>query len=86
MRGILFGGNRSRACNFCITNALNVNPENIETAIWSFAEVNNGPQKLNFIDIEDNEVEDSIRNLIAEILNPEVPFEEREKVIRKITF
>lgn len=71
---------------FCITNALNVNPENIETAIWSFAEVNNGPQKLNFIDIEDNEVEDSIRNLIAEILNPEVPFEEREKVIRKITF
>ncbi|ROI14301.1 PD-(D/E)XK nuclease family protein [Epilithonimonas hominis] len=71
---------------YCIKNVLNINPENIETAIWSFAEVNNGPQKLNFIDIEDNEVEDSIRNLIAEILNPEVPFEEREKVIRKITF
>lgn len=71
---------------FCITNSLKINPKNVETAIWSFAEVNNGPQKLNFNDIEDNEVEDSIRNLIAEILNPEVPFEEREKVIRKITF
>jgi len=65
---------------FCITNSLNIKPENVETAIWSFAEVNNGPQNLNFIDIEDAEVEDSIRNLIAEILNPEVPFEEKEKV------
>lgn len=65
---------------FCITNSLNIKPENVETAIWSFAEVNNGPQNLNFTDIEDSEVEDSIRNLIAEILNPEVPFEEKEKV------
>ena len=59
---------------------MHINPDNIETAIWSFAEVNNGPQKLNFMDIEDSEVEDSIRNLIFEILNPEVPFEEKEKV------
>lgn len=65
---------------YCITNSLNIKPENVETAIWSFAEVNNGPQNLNFIDIEDSEVEDSIRNLIAEILNPEIPFEEKEKV------
>ncbi|WP_379964080.1 PD-(D/E)XK nuclease family protein [Epilithonimonas sp. UC225_85] len=65
---------------YCITNSLNIKSENVETAIWSFAEVNNGPQKLNFIDIEDSEIEDSIRNLIAEILNPEVPFEEKEKV------
>ena len=65
---------------YCITNSLNIKPENVETAIWSFAEVNNGPQNLNFIDIEDSEVEDSIRNLIFEILNPEVPFEEKEKV------
>ncbi len=65
---------------FCITNSFNIKPENVETAIWSFAEVNNGPQNLNFIDIEDSEVEDSIRNLIFEILNPEVPFEEKEKV------
>lgn len=65
---------------FCITNSLAIKPENVETAIWSFAEVNNGPQNLNFIDIEDSEVEDSIRNLIAEILNPEIPFEEKEKV------
>lgn len=66
---------------YCIKNVLNINPDNIETAIWSFAEVNNGPQKLNFNDIEDSEVEDSIRNLIFEILNPEVPFEEKEKII-----
>ncbi len=65
---------------YSIKNVLNINPDNIETAIWSFAEVNNGPQKLNFVDIEDNEVEDSISNLIFEILNPEVPFEEKEKV------
>ena len=65
---------------YCIKNVLIINPDNIETAIWSFAEVNNGPQKLNFIDIEDSEVEDSIRNLIFEILNPEIPFEEKEKV------
>ncbi len=65
---------------YCIKNVLNINPDNIETSIWSFAEVNNGPQKLNFIDIEDSEVEESIRNLIFEILNPEVPFEEKEKV------
>ena len=65
---------------YCIKNVSHINPDNIETAIWSFAEVNNGPQKLNFIDIEDSEVEDSIRNLIFEILNPQVPFEEKEKV------
>ncbi|PZU79711.1 MAG: PD-(D/E)XK nuclease family protein [Chryseobacterium sp.] len=65
---------------YCIKNVLDINPDYIETAIWSFAEVNNGPQKLNFIDIEDSEVEDSIRNLIFEILNPEIPFEEKEKV------
>ena len=65
---------------YCIKNVLNISPNHIETAIWSFAEVNNGPQKLNFIDIEDSEVEDSIRNLIFEILNPEVSFEEKEKV------
>lgn len=66
---------------YCIKNVSHINPDNIETAIWSFAEVNNGPQKLNFIDIEDNEVEDSIRNLIFEILNPEIPFVEKEKII-----
>lgn len=65
---------------YCIKNVSHINPDNIETAIWSFAEVNNGPQKLNFMDIEDSEVEDSIRNLIFEILNPEIPFEEKEKV------
>lgn len=65
---------------YCITHSLDIDPENVQTAIWSFAEVKNGPQYLNFVDINDSEVEDSIRNLIAEILNPEVPFEEKETV------
>ncbi len=65
---------------YCIKNVLSINPSNIETAIWSFAEVNNGPQKLNFVETEDSEIENSIRNLILEILNPEIPFEEKEKV------
>ena len=53
----------------------------METAIWSFAEVNTGAQSLNFVDISDSEVEDAIRNLIFEILNPEIPFVEKEKII-----
>ncbi|MCG2792682.1 MAG: PD-(D/E)XK nuclease family protein [Weeksellaceae bacterium] len=65
---------------YCIIHSLDIDPENVQTAIWSFAEVNNGPQNLNFIDINDSEVEDSIRNLIAEILNPEIAFEEKERV------
>ena len=66
---------------FCITNSLKINPKNVETAIWSFAEVNTGAQPLNFVDISDSEVEDAIRNLIFEILNPEIPFVEKEKII-----
>ena len=66
---------------FCITNSLKINPKNVETAIWSFAEVNTGAQSLNFVDISDSEVEDAIRNLIFEILNPEIPFVEKEKII-----
>jgi hypothetical protein len=41
---------------FCITNSLKINPKNVETAIWSFAEVNTGAQSLNFVDISDSEV------------------------------
>ena len=64
---------------YCITNSLNIRAENVETAIWSFAEVKNGPQPLNFIDIDDSEVENAIKNLILEILNPAIPFTEKEK-------
>ena len=49
----------------------------IETGIWSFAEVKNGVQN---VEIKDGNLEDalqSVRNLILEILNPEVPFTEK---------
>lgn len=45
--------------------------------IWSFAEVNKGVQQLTF---EDGSLETaliSIRNLILEILDPDIPFEEK---------
>ena len=48
-----------------------------ETAIWSLTEVNKGAVSLQFSkgNLEDAMV--SIRNLILEILNPEVPFTEK---------
>ena len=66
---------------YCIKNVMRINPENIETAIWSFADVSSGPQALIFNDADDQEIEDAIRNLIFEILDPTIPFEEKEKVI-----
>lgn len=52
----------------------------IKNGIWSFAEVNRGVVPLEFKkgDLDDAMV--SIRNLILEILNPEIPFEEKKKV------
>lgn len=52
----------------------------IKNGIWSFAEVNRGVVPLEFKkgDLDDAMV--SIRNLILEILNPEIPFQEKKKV------
>ena len=47
-----------------------------QTGIWSFAEVNRGVSPLDFAEgnLEDSLI--SVKNLILEILNPEIPFSE----------
>lgn len=50
-----------------------------EAGIWSFAEVKSGVQKLEFSDGNLDAAMISIKNLILEILNPEIPFEEKTK-------
>lgn len=52
----------------------------VEAGIWSFAEVNSGIQKLNFVDGNLNIAMLSIKNLILEILNPKVNFKESSKI------
>lgn len=47
--------------------------------IWSFAEASAGVQPLNFVDGDLYTAMVSIKNLILEILNPEIPFEEKVK-------
>lgn len=48
----------------------------VEAGIWSFAEVNQGVKTLTFSDGTLDDAMVSIRNLILEILNPEIPFQE----------
>ncbi|MGC4129856.1 MAG: PD-(D/E)XK nuclease family protein [Bergeyella sp.] len=50
--------------------------ENIATGIWSFAEVNRGVATLEFDKCSLDDALVSVRNLISEILNPEIPFAE----------
>lgn len=62
---------------YCVENMPDFKNYLVETGIWSFAEVNKGVQN---VEIKDGNLEDalqSIRNLILEILNPEVPFTEK---------
>ena len=51
-----------------------------EAGIWSFADASKGPQILEYINGNHDTAMISIKNLILEILNPEVPFVESEKV------
>ena len=62
---------------YCVENMSEFKEFSIETGIWSFAEVNNGVQKVEFTEgnFEDSLV--SVKNLILEILNPEIPFTEK---------
>ena len=62
---------------YCISQIDEFKNRELETGIWSFAEVNNGVQKVEFTEgnFEDSLV--SVKNLILEILNPEVPFTEK---------
>lgn len=50
-----------------------------EAGIWSFAEVNKGVKPLQIIDGDYTDAMLSVKNLILEILNPEIPFVEIEK-------
>lgn len=52
---------------------------NVQSGIWSFAEVGLGVQSLNFNDGDLTTGLISIKNLILKILNPEIPFEESIK-------
>ena len=52
---------------------------NVQSGIWSFAEVGLGVQSLNFNDGDLATGLISIKNLILKILNPEIPFEESIK-------
>ncbi len=47
-----------------------------ETGIWSFAEVNRGVVPLEFVEGNLDSALVSVKNLILEILNPEIPFAE----------
>ena len=57
--------------------------KNLQCGIWSFSEVNSGVQSLKIfsedsLDRENLEVcMNSIKNIIMEILNPVIPFEQK---------
>lgn len=64
-------------------------PENfVECGIWSFAEVNKGVQNLNIFGDDEISLQlletpmKSVKNLIIEILNPEINFVETEKIYK----
>lgn len=59
--------------------------QELQCGIWSFAEVNSGVQTLQIYDNNELDLQNvqictnSIRNIIKEILNPEIPFVETDK-------
>ncbi|MDO5615074.1 MAG: PD-(D/E)XK nuclease family protein, partial [Cruoricaptor ignavus] len=59
---------------------LGLSTAEVESGIWSFAEINSGVQVLDFQDGDLDLAMISIKNLILEILNPEIPFVETVKV------
>ena len=55
--------------------------QELQPGIWSFAEVSKGISMLDVEDIEDTEIEFAIASLINHILDPEIAFEEVEKIV-----
>ena len=51
--------------------------DNISCGIWFLEEANKGIKYLEAINVTDEELMTPIKNLILEILNPEVPFTEK---------
>lgn len=77
-----FSSDRKQALQLCIYHySVNKMPayrnENVQTCIWSFADVKNGPVPLNFDETTLDDAMVSVGNLILEILNPEIPFTEK---------
>ncbi len=64
---------------YCIENISEFQDSYVETGIWSFAEVNKGVQKVQITEGDLHDALQSVRNLILEILNPEIPFTEKVK-------
>ena len=64
---------------YYIQNTSEFSTSNVEAGIWSFAEVASGLQILDFGDGSLHQAMVSIKNLILEILNPEIDFEEKIK-------
>lgn len=77
--------NRKQALQLCMYQyVVNQLPEfagkNISTGIWSFAEVKRGVATLEFEKGTHDDAMVSVKNLILEILNPEIAFVEPKKV------
>lgn len=76
-----FNKDRKQALQLClyqyvVQNLPEYNEMFIETGIWSFAAANKGVQVLSFDEGDLDMAMISVRNLILEILNPEIPFVE----------
>lgn len=76
--------NKKQALQLCIYNyAINQLPEfqgkTVQTGIWSFAQASKGVVNLEFVKGNLDDAMISIKNLINEILNPEIPFTESTK-------
>lgn len=64
--------------DYCLRH---ISPElftsSVECSIWSFYEIKKGPQSINNMTVADR-VMIGVKNLILEILNPEIPFLEKQ--------
>lgn len=81
----LQGDAKKQAIQLCIYNYVaeklpEFSGKRITNGIWSFAEVSRGVVPLEFKKGDLHDAMVSIRNLILDILNPEIPFEEKKKM------
>ena len=67
--------------NYALKNSPEYKDKTIETGIWSFAGAKNGVVPLEIAKGSLDEAMASIKNLILEILNPDLEFVEIEKVV-----
>lgn len=65
---------------YCLQQDHDFKSKILQPGIWSFAEVNNGVNFLEVTNLEDKEIELAIKTLILEILDPSIPFVEKEHI------